>query len=132
MRKNHRLLNICEKIISIVILPIFLTFPVYGEPLTELPPNSTENETKLYSDSEVESLIEELTEAALEAIEKAAAEAARAAALANLETEAAAWRESQRWRLEAENAKRAGIKNAVIAGVVCFLGGFIIGFSINN
>ena len=91
---------------------------------------------KLWSDFEVELLIDEISEAAIEAIEQAAAEAARAAALAAIEREAAALREAQRWRLEAETnlqgiqaAKRAGRKNAVIAGLVCFLGGLVIGVS---
>jgi hypothetical protein len=79
-------------------------------------------------------LIEDLSTAAEEAIERAAAEAAKAAALASLEREAAAIREAAqrqaeavRWQSEAAAAKRNGIKNAVIAGVVCFLGGFAIG-----
>jgi hypothetical protein len=89
----------------------------------------------------VDILIEELTEAALEAIEQAAAEAAKAMALSMLEREAAAMREATiqqaeaiRWRLEAERqmkavkeAKRLGIKNAVIAGAVCFFGGLAVG-----
>ena len=96
-----------------------------------------------YSDSEVDLLIDDLTEAALEAIEQAAGEAAKAAALAMLEREATALREAakqhdeaQRWRLEAEanlqaitEAKKAGRKNAIIAGLVCFLGGLFIGVS---
>jgi hypothetical protein len=72
-------------------------------------------------------LIDEITEAALEAIEQAAAEAARAAALAAIEREAAAIREAQRWQLEAENARRTGIKNAFIAGLICFAGGLVSG-----
>jgi len=89
----------------------------------------------------VDTLIEELTEAALEAIEQAAAEAAKAMALTMLEREAAAMREATlqqaealRWRLEAElqlkavkEAKRAGIKNAIIAGAVCLFGGLAVG-----
>ena len=91
----------------------------------------------------MDTLIEELTEAALEAIEQAAAEAAKALALSMLEREAAAIREATlqqaeaiRWRLEAElqlkavkEAKRAGIKNAIIAGAACLLGGLVIGIS---
>ena len=79
-------------------------------------------------------LIDDISEAAYEAIETAAAEAARAAALAALEREAAALREAQRWRLEAElrqqaiiDAKRIGRKNAVITGLACLLGGLFIG-----
>jgi malonyl CoA-acyl carrier protein transacylase len=96
--------------------------------------NSDASGTKLFSEYEVDTLIEDLTVAAEEAIEKAAAEAAKAAALASLEREAAAIREAAqqqseavRWRKEAETAKRNGIKNAVIAGVVCFLGGLAVG-----
>ena len=64
-------------------------------------------------------------------------------ALAMLEREAAAMREATlqqaealRWRLEAERqmkavkeAKRVGIKNAIIAGAACLLGGLVIGIS---
>ena len=96
--------------------------------------NSNESGTRLYTDSEVETLIEEISEAALEAIEQAAGEAAKAAVLASLEREAAALREVQRWRLEAElkqqvitETKKAGTKNAVIAGLVCFLCGLAVG-----
>jgi hypothetical protein len=101
----------------------------------------TESGTRLYSDLEIDLLIDDLSEAAYQAIERAAAEAARAAALAALEREAAALREAarqeaeaQRWRVEAETnlqgiqaAKRAGRKNAVIAGLACFLGGLVFG-----
>jgi predicted amidohydrolase YtcJ len=96
--------------------------------------NSSESGTRLYTDSEVETLIEEISEAALEAIEQAAGEAAKAAVLASLEREAAALREAQRWRIEAEirqetikATKKAGTKNAVIAGLVCFLCGLAAG-----
>ena len=82
---------------------------------------------KLWSDLEVETLIDEISEAALEAIDQAAAEAARAAALAAVEREAAALREAQRWQLEAETARRNGRKNAFIVGLVCFLGGLAVG-----
>ena len=79
-------------------------------------------------------LIDDISEAAYEAIETAAAEAARAAALAALEREAAAIREAQRWRLEAElrqqaivEAKKAGRKNTPLAAVIGILGGLAIG-----
>jgi membrane protein involved in colicin uptake len=91
------------------------------------PLNLSENETKRYSDLEIELLIDDLSEAAREAIEKAAAEAAKAAALAALEREAAAMREAQKWLIEAQAAKRNGTKNAVITGLVCFLSGLAIG-----
>ena len=90
--------------------------------------------TRLYTDSEVETLIDEVSQAALEAIEQAAAEAAKAAVIASLEREAAALREAARWRIEAEirqqtikETKKAGTKNAVIVGLVCFLGGLAVG-----
>jgi L-lactate utilization protein LutC len=89
---------------------------------------------KLFSDSEIDLLIEDLSAAAEEAIEKAAAEAAKAAAVAALEREAAAMREeaqlqaeAERWRVEAETAKRNGIKNAVLTGFICFLSGLAVG-----
>jgi anti-sigma factor RsiW len=82
----------------------------------------------------VDILIDDISVAAYEAIEQAAAEAARAAALAALEREAAALREMQRWRIEAEirqqtitENKKAGVKNAIIAGAICLLGGIAVG-----
>ena len=89
--------------------------------------NSEENETKRYSDSEIDRLINELTAAAEEAIERAAAEAAQAAALALVEREATALQEVRHWREEAEALKKAGIKNALITGLVCFFGGLVAG-----
>ena len=94
----------------------------------------SENETRYYSDSEIDLLIDDLTVAALEAIEQAAGEAARAAFLASLEREAAALQmqklllqDVKKWKKEAGLAKKSGVKNAVIAGFVCFLGGVIFG-----
>jgi len=87
---------------------------------------------KLWSDFEVELLIDEISEAAIEAIEQAAAEAARAAALAAIEREAAALREAQRWRLEAENARRAGVRSTIIAGLLCLASGLAAGLLISN
>ena len=72
-------------------------------------------------------LIDEISKAAYEAIEQAAAEAARAAALAAIEREATLLREAQRWRLEAETARRNGIRNTIIAGVIFFVGGLAVG-----
>jgi hypothetical protein len=96
---------------------------------------------RLYSDLEVNSLIEEISEAALEAIEQAAGEAAKAAVLSVIEREAAAMREAayqqaqaEQWRIQAEinamavtQAKKAGVKNAIIAGIACLLGGLVVG-----
>ena len=89
---------------------------------------------RLYSDLEIDILIDDISEAAYEAIEQAAGEAAKAAALAALEREAVLARELQRWRLEAEirqqtiaETKKAGIKNAIIAGAVCLLVGLAAG-----
>jgi hypothetical protein len=103
----------------------------------EQQPNLNASGTKLYSDSEVETLIDEVSQAAFEAIEQAAGEAAKAATLASLEREAAALREAQRWRLEAEirqetikATKKAGTKNAVITGIVCFVTGLATGIII--
>jgi len=93
-----------------------------------------ESGMRLYSDLEVETLIDEVSQAAIEAIEQAAGEAAKAAVLASLECEAAALREAQRWRIEAEirqetikATKKAGTKNAVITGLICFIGGLAVG-----
>ncbi|GHU77986.1 hypothetical protein FACS189462_1380 [Spirochaetia bacterium] len=91
------------------------------------PKNSTGNEMRQFSELEVDTLIEDLTAAAEEAIEKAAAEAAKAAALASIDAQAKAWAEAQHWQGEYTEAKRQGIKNAVIAGVICFFSGLAIG-----
>jgi len=79
-------------------------------------------------------LIDDLTVIALEAIEQAAGEAARAAFLQSLEREAEAMREAARQqaevlrlRNEAEILRRAGIKNNVLIGVFCFIGGLAVG-----
>ena len=101
----------------------------------------SENGTRLYSGSEVELLIDEVSQAALEAIEQAAGEAAKAAVLSVIEREALllqakaeALREAQKWRTQAEinamavkEAKKNGTKNAIITGLVCLLGGLVIG-----
>ena len=94
----------------------------------------TENETKRYSDLEVDLLIGEISEAAYEAIEQAAGEAARAAFLASVEREAAALRDAERWRLEAEAnllamkaAKRNGVKNTILGVAIGILGGLAVG-----
>jgi hypothetical protein len=88
----------------------------------------SKNAEHFYTESEVDTLIEDLTGAAHEAIEKAAAEAARAAVLASLEREATAIREEAQ-RLQGENSrlKQSRIKTAVITGVICFFGGLAFG-----
>jgi len=142
-RFNSKLRN-CARIMLVVILWNFLiASPVYANPPMEQSENLNESETRLYSDSEVITLIDEISAAAYEAIERAAAESAKAATLAGLEREAAILREvtliqadAQFWRLQAQNnllgitaAKKAGVKNAIIAGAVCLFGGLIIGIS---
>jgi len=134
MRKCKRRLNNCGRIMSIVILMNFLKFPVFGDPLTEQPPNLSESGTRLYSDLEIDLLIEEISEAALEAIEQAAGEAAKAAVLSMVEREAAILRELQHWRSEAENnalaihaARQAGRKNILLAALIGILGGLAVG-----
>ena len=142
MRKNRLKLKFCGRITATVILLSFLTtFQVYAEPLTGQPPNLTESGMRLYSEYEIDLLIDALTEAAHEEIQKAASEAAKEAVLSVIEREAAAMREATlqqaeaiRWWLEAERqiklvkeTKRVGIKNAFIAGAVCFFGGLAVG-----
>ena len=139
MRKSKMKLRRCGRALSIVLLLIFLTSQVSGEPLTEPPPSSTDGGTRLYSDLELDALIDDLTEAAHEAIEQAAAEAARAAALAALDREAAALREAslrfaeaQQWRITAETAKKGKVTTAVVTGVICLLSGFTVGMVIHK
>jgi len=135
MLKGKKRLKLCGRIMAVVILLSFLTmFPVYAEQVTEALPNSTNELTRFYSDLEIDLLIEEIREAAHEAIEQAAGEAARAAFLESLEREGAALYEAQRWRTEAQRnlqtaheIRRARVKNVLLAGVVCFLGGFAFG-----
>jgi len=134
MQKSKWKLKLCRKMLAIVLLLSFSKFPMFAEPPMEQEPNLSENETRLYSDLEVETLINEVSQAAFDAIEQAAGEAAKAATLASLEREAAALREAARWRIEAEirqetikATKKAGTKNAVIVGLVCFLGGLAVG-----
>jgi hypothetical protein len=123
--------------LSTVLLMSFLRFPMFAEQPMEQPLNLNENGTRLYSDSEVELLIDEISVAALEAIERASGDAAKAAVLSVLEREAAALHEAQRWHLQADinalgivQAKKIGIKNAVFAGVVCFVVGMVAGVTV--
>jgi len=132
MRINSWKLRPCEVfIISVILLNLLTTFPVFAEPPTAPPPTLNEDGTKWYSDSEINLLIDDLTVAAREAIEKAAAEAARAAALAALEREAAAIMDARRWRLEAETAKKDGKKLAFYVGIIGLIGGFAFGIGVS-
>jgi hypothetical protein len=130
----NRKLKICVRILSIVILLSFLKFPMYAEPLTEQETNLTERGTRLYSDLEVDILIDDISQAAYEAIEQAASEGARAAAIEALEREAALVRQSNYWRNEADiqrqatnEAKKAGRKNTLIGVLLGILGGLAAG-----
>ena len=78
MSRYRRKLRHCRKITAIVILlSLLIQFQALGEPLTEQSETLNENETRLYSDSEVDWLIDEISAAAYEAIERAAAESAK-------------------------------------------------------
>jgi len=133
LKNKLRFLNY-RKIITIVLLMNFLKFPIFAEQPMEQQTNLSESETRYYTDLEVDLLIDDLTVIALEAIEQAAGEAARAAFLQSLEREAEAMREAaqqqaevHRLRNEAEILRRAGIKNNVLIGVLCFVGGLVVG-----
>ena len=134
MLKGKKRLKLCGRIMAVVILLSFLTmFPVFAKPQTEQLPSLTNELTRFYSDLEIELLIEEIREAA--------GEAARAAFLESLEREGAALQEAAhqradatRWRTEAQRnlqtaheARRARVKNVLLAGVICFVGGFAFG-----
>jgi anti-sigma factor RsiW len=82
---------------------------------------------KQYSESEVDTLIEDMTAAAHEAIEQAAAEAARTAMLASLDREMAAMQEAQHLQGENSRLKQSRVKAAVVTGIVCFFGGLAVG-----
>ena len=129
MQKGKLRLKSYEKILSIVMLLIFLIQSQgFAMPLTEQQQNLNEEETRFYTDLEIEILIDEISEAALEAIEQAAGEAARAAVLSMLEREAITLRENQRLRTEAEALRR----NRLLIGVLSFIGGLITGVVIKN
>jgi hypothetical protein len=85
------------------------------------------NAEHFYTESEVDTLIEDLTGAAHEAIEKAAAEAARAAALASLDRELKAVAEAKHLQGENRRLKQSRVKTAVVTGVICFFGGLAVG-----
>ena len=79
-------------------------------------------------------LIGEISDAAYVAIEQAASEAARAAFLSSIEREAAALREAQRWKQEADlrfvaisEAKKTGRRNTILAAAIGVAGGFVVG-----
>ena len=136
MRKNSWKLKFYGRIMAVVVLMSFLISPVFAEQPMEQQPNSTDELTRYYSDLEIDLLIEEIREAAHEAIEQAAGEAARAAFLTSLEREAAAIREAQRWRQEAElrqlalvELKKAGRKNTFLAVAIGIFGGLALGIS---
>jgi hypothetical protein len=127
----------CRRILAVVLLVSFWTIRVYGDPQTTPPGNSNGSGTRRYSESEADTLIEELTGAAHEAIEQAAGEAARAAALASLERElsllqgkALVVREAERLQEENSAIRKGKVKTAIITGVVCFFGGLAIGAGI--
>jgi hypothetical protein len=104
----------------------FLTIlPAFGGPPIPALSNSESTGTKFYNDSEVQEIVDELSEAAELAIEQAAA--AKAAAIASIQREAEALAEAQRWHTEYGDVKKARVRTAVIAGVVCFLGGCAVG-----
>jgi hypothetical protein len=119
--------GLCKKTLVIVLLMSFWRIPLYAEPPTMPPKNSEESGTRRYSESEVDTLIEDLTAAAHEAIEKAAAEAARAAMLASLDREMAAFAEAQRLQTENGDLRKSRVKAMVVTGVICFFGGLAIG-----
>jgi hypothetical protein len=119
--------KLCRRISAIVLLLSFWRIPAYGGPRTTPPPTSSENGTRLFSEYEVDALIEDLTGAAVEAVEQAAADAAKAAALASLEREAAAVREAALLREENSGLKQSRIQTAIVTGAVCFFGGLALG-----
>jgi hypothetical protein len=85
------------------------------------------NAEHFYTESEVDTLIEDLTVAAEEAIEQAAAEAARAVMLTSLDRELAAVRETRRLLEENGALRKSRVKTAVITGAACFFGGLAAG-----
>ncbi len=136
MRKCKQKYSYCGRIISIVILMSFLTTPMFGQQLTELSETSSEGETIYFTDSEVESLIDDISVAAKEAIEQAGADAAKAAALAALERQAEllqekaeAERSAELWKVEAETIKANSRKNVVIGVIAGLLSGLALGIT---
>ncbi len=136
MRKRKQNYRYCGRIIAIVILMSFLMTPLFGEQLTEQSEISSGSETIYFTDSEVESLIDDISVAAKEAIEQAGADAAKAAALAALKRQAEllqekaeAMREAERWKIEAETIKVNSRKNVVIGVIAGLLSGLALGIT---
>jgi hypothetical protein len=75
----------------------------------------------------METLTRELTETAKEEIERAAAEAAKAAALAALDAQAQAIAEARKWQELYRESQKDGIKNMLLTGALCLIGGFTLG-----
>jgi predicted transcriptional regulator len=118
----------CKKIIAIALaLNFLMTMPVFAEQQTMLLTNLTENETRQWSELEVNALIDDLTQAAHEAIEQAAGEAAKAAAIAALENQAKALAEIARLQKEKSETRKNNIKNLIITGLSCFVAGTLFG-----
>jgi class 3 adenylate cyclase len=92
---------------------------------------------RFYNDLEIDLLIEEIREAAHEAIEQAAGEAARAAFIESVERKAKALQAAEHWQMEAQKnlqavkeLRKARVKNILLAGLICFFGGFAVGIVI--
>jgi predicted transcriptional regulator len=118
----------CKKIIPLAMLLNFLmTTPMSAQQQTEPLTNSTENETRQWSELEVDALIDDLTEAAHDAIEQAAGEAAKAATIAALENQAKALAEIARLQKEQNETKKNNIGNLIITGLSCFVAGAMVG-----
>jgi hypothetical protein len=127
MLNNKTNYRFYKRITSTVILMSFLTaYPMYGKPLVMPSIPSEGNETTLFSELEVKTLIDDLTQAAEEAIKRAAAESAKAATLASLEREANAIAEAQKWNREYMQMKAGRVKNAVMAGLIGFVSGAVL------
>jgi predicted transcriptional regulator len=104
-----------------------MTMPMSAQQQTEALTNSTENETRQWSELEVDALIDDLTQAAHEAIEQAAGEAAKAATIAALENQAKALAEIARLQKEKNETRKNTIKNLIITGLSCFFAGALSG-----
>jgi hypothetical protein len=110
---------------------LLIKFPVFAERLKTENQSLTESGTRLFSELEVNELIDDLTKAAHEEIEAAAGEAAKAVAIAALEKQAALTREIVKLQKEVQDVARIASQktfhNSVMFGCIGFAAGVLSG-----
>ena len=117
----------CGRITAgVTVLFFLMIMPLFAEPPMRELNVSGESGTRLYGESEVIKLINELSETAVSEIEKVAGEAAKAQAVASLEREAANLAEIERLNKRYNALKKSNVKSFVITGLSCFAAGAVV------